>query len=148
VLGSSLLSAQYYAQPTKTALQEGWDPPKFDPEGKAAEEIRALWTWIEKKVRKGTYARQSPKGRRLKSYGTARVKTTNIRGVLRADDSKTKRPRVKQQTAYLPLPSTANSANWPLSEERKMHDYLLQGLDMVFYQRTQVDRRASRGKQG
>jgi chromosome partitioning protein len=43
------------------SLAGGLGPTEFDPEGKAAEEIRALWTWIEKKVRKGTYARQSQK---------------------------------------------------------------------------------------
>jgi chromosome partitioning protein len=39
----------------------GLGPTEFDPEGKAAEEIRTLWTWLEKKVRKGVYARPSQK---------------------------------------------------------------------------------------
>jgi chromosome partitioning protein len=39
----------------------GLGPTEFDPEGKAAEEIRTLWTWLEKKVRKGAYARPSQK---------------------------------------------------------------------------------------
>jgi len=43
------------------SIAGGLGPTEFDPEGKAAEEIRALWTWIEKKVRKGHYARQSQK---------------------------------------------------------------------------------------
>jgi chromosome partitioning protein len=28
---------------------------EFEPEGKAAQEIRGLWTWIEKKMEKTTY---------------------------------------------------------------------------------------------
>jgi chromosome partitioning protein len=55
--------------PVRTALRTtyqdslagGLGPTEFDPESKAAEEVRALWLWIEKKVRKGHYARQSQK---------------------------------------------------------------------------------------
>jgi chromosome partitioning protein len=43
------------------SLAGGLGPTEFDSEGKAAEEVRALWLWIEKKVRKGQYARQSQK---------------------------------------------------------------------------------------
>ena len=48
---------------------------------------------------------------------------------------KTKRPRVKQQTAYLPLAVYRQLRELAFVEERKMHDYLLQGLDMVFHQK-------------
>lgn len=43
------------------SLAGGLGPTEFEPEGKAAEEVRALWLWIEKKVRKGHYARQNQK---------------------------------------------------------------------------------------
>jgi hypothetical protein len=48
---------------------------------------------------------------------------------------KTRRPRVKQQTAYLPLAVYRQLRELAFVEERKMHDYLLQGLDMVFQQK-------------
>jgi len=48
---------------------------------------------------------------------------------------KTRRPRVKQQTAYLPLAVYRQLRELAFVEERKMHDYLLQGLDMVFHQK-------------
>lgn len=48
---------------------------------------------------------------------------------------KIRRPRVKQQTAYLPLAVYRQLRELAFVEERKMHDYLLQGLDMVFQQK-------------
>jgi len=49
--------------------------------------------------------------------------------------AETKRPRVKQQTAYLPIAVYRQLRELAFVEERKMHDYLLQGLDLVFQQK-------------
>jgi hypothetical protein len=46
-----------------------------------------------------------------------------------------RRPQVKQQTAYLPLPVYRQLRELAFVEERKMHDYLLQGLDKVFQEK-------------
>lgn len=46
-----------------------------------------------------------------------------------------KRPFVKQQTAYLPVPVYRQLRELAFVEERKMHDYLLQGLDLVFQEK-------------
>lgn len=43
-----------------------------------------------------------------------------------------KRPSVKQQTVYLPVAVYRQLRELAFVEERKMHDYLLQGLDLVF----------------
>lgn len=49
--------------------------------------------------------------------------------------AETKRPRVKQQTAYLPIAVYRQLRELAFVEERKMHDYLLQGLDLIFQQK-------------
>jgi hypothetical protein len=46
-----------------------------------------------------------------------------------------KRPTVKQQTAYLPLVVYEQLRILAFEERRKMHDYLLEGLDLVFKER-------------
>jgi hypothetical protein len=46
-----------------------------------------------------------------------------------------KRPFVKQQTAYLPVAVYRQLRELAFVEERKMHDYLLQGLDLVFQEK-------------
>jgi hypothetical protein len=46
-----------------------------------------------------------------------------------------KRPLVKQQTAYLPVAVYRQLRELAFLEERKMHDYLLQGLDLVFQEK-------------
>jgi hypothetical protein len=61
---------------------------------------------------------------------------------------KTQRPRVKQQTAYLPLAVYRQLRELAFVEERKMHDYLLQGLDMVFQQKGLKSISELTGKQG
>ena len=51
----------------------------------------------------------------------------------RAEDSK--RPNVKQHTAYLPLAVHEQLRKLAFEENRKMHDYLVEGLDRVFADR-------------
>jgi hypothetical protein len=43
-----------------------------------------------------------------------------------------KRPTVKQQTVYLPLPVHEQLRHLAFEERAKMHDYLMEGLDLVF----------------
>jgi hypothetical protein len=42
------------------------------------------------------------------------------------------RPHVKQQTAYLPLAVHEQLRRLAFDERAKMHDYLLEGLDLLF----------------
>ena len=46
-----------------------------------------------------------------------------------------KRPNVKQHTAYLPLAVHEQLRKLAFEENRKMHDYLVEGLDRVFADR-------------
>ena len=46
-----------------------------------------------------------------------------------------KRPGVKQQTVYLPLRVHEQLRRLAFEEQARMHDYLLEGLDLVFLQR-------------
>ena len=46
-----------------------------------------------------------------------------------------KRPSVKQQTAYLPLPVYEQVRRLAFEENAKMHDFLMEGLDHVFKSR-------------
>ena len=46
-----------------------------------------------------------------------------------------KRPRVKQQTAYLPLPVYEQLRRLAFDETTKMHTLLMEGLDRVFEDR-------------
>ncbi len=46
-----------------------------------------------------------------------------------------RRPRVKQQTAYLPLPVYEQVRRLAFEENAKMHDFLMEGLDLVFKNR-------------
>jgi len=43
-----------------------------------------------------------------------------------------KRPAVRQQTVYLPVPVYEQLRRLAFEERAKMHDFLLQGLDLVF----------------
>jgi hypothetical protein len=54
-------------------------------------------------------------------------------GNKRGEDSK--RPAVKQHTAYLPHPVHEQLRKLALEENRKMHDYIIEGLDRVFANR-------------
>jgi hypothetical protein len=45
------------------------------------------------------------------------------------------RPGFKQQTAYLPVPVHEQLRRLAFEERAKMHDYLLEGLDLVFRKR-------------
>jgi hypothetical protein len=51
----------------------------------------------------------------------------------RAGESK--RPHVKQHTAYLPLAAHERIRKLAFEENRKMHDYILEGLERVFADR-------------
>jgi hypothetical protein len=46
-----------------------------------------------------------------------------------------RRPGLKQQTAYLPEPVYEQLRALAFEERRKMHDLLMEGLDLVFKQR-------------
>jgi hypothetical protein len=46
-----------------------------------------------------------------------------------------RRPGLKQQTAYLPEPVYEQLRALAFEERRKMHDLLMEGLNMVFKQR-------------
>lgn len=45
------------------------------------------------------------------------------------------RPNVKQQTAYLAVPVYEQLRRLAFEERAKMHDYLIEGLDLVFRKR-------------
>lgn len=46
-----------------------------------------------------------------------------------------KRPGIKQQTAYLKIPVYEQLRRLAFEERTKMHDYLIEGLDLVFHKR-------------
>jgi hypothetical protein len=46
-----------------------------------------------------------------------------------------KRPSVRQHTAYLPIPVHEQLRRLAFEEDRKIHDYLMEGLDRVFADR-------------
>ena len=46
-----------------------------------------------------------------------------------------KRPSVKQHTAYLPIAVHEQLRKLAFEEDRKIHDYLIEGLDRVFADR-------------
>ena len=52
-----------------------------------------------------------------------------------ATKAASKRPCVKQQTAYLPLPVYEQVRRLAFEENAKMHDFLMEGLDHVFKNR-------------
>ena len=52
-----------------------------------------------------------------------------------ANHGSSRRPGLKQQTAYLPEPVYEQLRALAFEERRKMHDLLMEGLDMVFKQR-------------
>jgi hypothetical protein len=48
---------------------------------------------------------------------------------------KPSRPKTVQQTAYLPAPVHEQLRRLAFEERKKMHDYLMEGLDLVFEKR-------------
>ncbi len=52
-----------------------------------------------------------------------------------ADRATGNRPSVKQQTVYLPLPVYEQLRRLAFEERARMHDYLIEGLDLVFRKR-------------
>jgi hypothetical protein len=55
--------------------------------------------------------------------------------VAESNSAGAKRPGIKQQTAYLPLAVHEQLRSLAFEERGKMHDYLLEGLDLVFRKR-------------
>ena len=49
--------------------------------------------------------------------------------------ARTRRAGIKQQTAYLPHTVYEQLRKLAFEERRKMHDYILEGLDRVFHDR-------------
>ena len=74
--------------------------------------------------------REKNKAEHASTASTANTSDTEAGG---AGDSK--RPNVKQHTAYLPLPVHEQLRKLAFEENRKMHDYLVEGLDRVFADR-------------
>jgi hypothetical protein len=70
---------------------------------------------------------------RTKAEEPAQAGTLDVRPPERAGDSK--RPNVKQHTAYLPLAVHEQLRRLAFEENRKIHDYLVEGLDRVFADR-------------
>jgi hypothetical protein len=56
------------------------------------------------------------------------------------------RPGFKQQTAYLPIAVHEQLRRLAFEERAKMHDYLLEGLDLVFRKRGLPDVEALKKK--
>lgn len=52
-----------------------------------------------------------------------------------SEDSKPKVSKTIQQTAYLPRPVHEQLRRLAFDERHKMHDYLMEGLDLVFQKR-------------
>ena len=50
-------------------------------------------------------------------------------------DTKPRRPKTIQQTAYLPEAVHEQLRRLAFEERAKMHDYLMEGLDLVFQKR-------------
>ena len=64
------------------------------------------------------------------------VKPTAVDSAPRASGgAMPKRPNFKQHTAYLPLAVHEQIRKLAFEEDRKMHDYLVEGLDRVFADR-------------
>ncbi|MBZ5729374.1 MAG: hypothetical protein LAP87_30915 [Acidobacteriia bacterium] len=63
----------------------------------------------------------------------AKAAVVDIQPQERAGGSR--RPSVKQHTAYLPLAVHEQLRKLAFEENRKMHDYLVEGLDRVFADR-------------
>lgn len=52
-----------------------------------------------------------------------------------AEKRQGKRPEIVQQTAYLKMPVYEQLRRLAFEERSKMHDYLIEGLDLVFRKR-------------
>jgi hypothetical protein len=61
---------------------------------------------------------------------------------------RTRRAGIKQQTAYLPHPVYEQLRKLAFEERRKMHDYILEGLDRVFRDRGLLSLAELTGKRG
>jgi len=72
-------------------------------------------------------------GSKTKALETAKAEVVHIQPQERAGGSK--RHSVKQHTAYLPLGVHEQLRKLAFEENRKMHDYLMEGLDRVFADR-------------
>lgn len=63
------------------------------------------------------------------------VAIADHRPATKAEDGPGNRPGVKQQTAYLAIPVYEQLRRLAFEERAKMHDYLIEGLDLVFRKR-------------
>ena len=112
---------------------------EFEPDGKAAAEIRELWQWITKKLEKLTDEQEN--ARHLKRCWARLLPVAEPKYALREDSPNNttttsgKRPGIKQQTAYLALPVYEQVRRLAFEENTKMHTLLMEGLDRVFKDR-------------
>jgi hypothetical protein len=63
------------------------------------------------------------------------VRAAETEDQIQEREGESKRPTVKQHTAYLPIAVHEQLRKLAFEENRKMHDYLLEGLDRVFADR-------------
>ena len=59
-----------------------------------------------------------------------------------------RRPGIKQQTAYLPEPVYEQLRKLAFDERRRIHSYIMEGLDRVFHDRGLPSVEALTGKHG
>src|SRR6266545_4856423 len=76
-----------------------------------------------------------PKHGKRKGKLAATPKTAKQETVPDDGAGESKRPKFKQHTAYLPLAIHEQLRKLAFEENRKMHDYLIEGLDRVFADR-------------
>jgi hypothetical protein len=76
-----------------------------------------------------------PKKGREKDTAEEPLKAALLEGDPQERGGESKRPSVKQHTAYLPLAVHEQLRRLAFEENRKMHDYLVEGLDRVFSDR-------------
>jgi hypothetical protein len=76
-----------------------------------------------------------PNKRREKNKPAPRVDATRVENQSQERAGESKRPNVKQHTAYLPRAVHEQLRKLAFEENGKMHDYLIEGLDRVFADR-------------
>jgi hypothetical protein len=77
----------------------------------------------------------SPKKRSEKDKPEQPVRLAPVETQPQERAGESRRPNVKQHTAYLPLAVHEQLRKLAFEENRKMHDYLVEGLDRVFADR-------------
>ncbi len=71
----------------------------------------------------------------LDAIGLAETEVLDELPPVEAPKKQSRRPGIKQQTAYLPDPVYEQLRRLAFEERRKMHAYILEGLDRVFKDR-------------